>query len=185
MTSNSNEYNKYVDLPHYSYKLFEHLMANNEMIWKLLYYNTPDAWNQINLTSDQKGALIWAGEGKSNDFRCFLDDGQPDSETSEVCQLRIYPFGISPENPFVGTISFMIEVYCHNKINTLTNYTTRVDTIIQQILETFNGIEINTIGSIGKFSFDKRGLGAVRMETSGQIPFRGKWLLMSNKSATS
>lgn len=180
-----DSYNFYDDLPNYSYKIIDYLMDNNELIWKLLYYNSPDAWNQSNLTKAQKGGLVWAGEGDSSDFKVFMDDGSPDVEMDEKTILRIAPYGISPDNRTVGTITIYVEVYSHYKINTLSNYTTRVDVIIQQILQELNGISIDTLGAIGALHFDKLGTSATRMEMAGQLPFRGKWLLMSTKSAKS
>ena len=176
-------YNSYDDLPNYSYKIIDYLMDNNELIWKLLYYNSPDAWNQANLTKAQKGALIWAGAGDSAGFNVFMDDGQPDAEMGEKTILRIAPYAISPDNRTVGTITIYAETYSHYNVNTLSNYTTRVDVIIQQLLQELNGIEIDTIGSIGALHFDKLGTTATRVESGGQLPFRGKWILMSNKSA--
>lgn len=175
-----NPYNTYQNFPHYSHQCIKYLMDNNELIWKLLKYNTPTAWSGANLTAGEKAALIWNGDGSTDDYRVFIDDGAPDSETKEVSILRIFPFGLSPDNRTVGTVTMMMETYSHYKINTLSNYTTRTDTIIQQLLETFNGI---VIGGIGRLHFDKRGTGASRLEMAGQLPFRGKWLLFGNKSA--
>ena len=176
-------YGSYTDLPNYSYKIIDYLMDSNELIWKLLYYNSPDAWNQSDITKAQKGGLIWAGEGDSSDFNVFMDDGQPDAEMGEKTILRIAPYGISPDNRTVGTVTMYVEVYSHYKVNTMSNYKTRVDVIIQQLLEELNGIEIDTIGAIGAFHFDKLGTSSNRVELGGQLPFRGKWILMSNKSA--
>jgi len=175
-----NPYNIYSDFPLYSYNCITHLMDENELIWRLLKYNSADAWDKSDLTRSQKAALIWNGSGTTDDYRVFIDDGAPDSETKEVSLLRIYPFGLTPDNRTVGTVTIMMEAYSHHSINSLSNYTTRVDTIIQQLLETFNGA---VIGGIGRLHFDKRGTGASRLEQAGQLPFRGKWLLFGNKSA--
>ena len=175
-------YNKYEPLPRYSYKCIEHLMANNEEIWKLLKYPAPDAWTENDLSQTEKAALIWKGEGDASDYHVFMYEGLPDVETKEVCVLNIAPYGISPDNRTVGTVTLLMEVYSHYKINTLSNYTTRVDTIIQQLLETFNGEVIDGLG-IGRLHFNKMGTGATRMETGGQIPFRGKWFLIGSKTA--
>jgi hypothetical protein len=181
MTPNSlndrSAYNKYFDFPDYSFKCIEHLMDNNEEIWKLLKYTTPQAWEEPNLTSAEKRALIWKGHGISSDYRIFMDDGPPDVVTKETAQLRIYPFGISPDVRNIGTVTIMMETYSHYKINTLSNYRTRTDTIIQQLIETFNGL--NMFG-IGRMHLSKKGTSASRMESGGQLPFKGKWLLFGN-----
>jgi len=175
-----NPYNTYPDFPRYSYKCIKYLMENNELIWKLLKYNTADAWDKPDITASEKASLIWNGYGTADEYRVFIDDGSPDSETKEVTILRIYPFGLSPDNRTVGTVTLMMETYSHFSINSLSNYTTRVDKIIQQLLETFNGVVVD---GIGRLYFDKRGTGALRLEMAGQLPFRGKWLLFGNKSA--
>lgn len=177
-------YNKYEPFPKYAYECIKYLMNNNELIWRLLKYNTPTAWDdtdltQPDLTQEEKGALIWSGYGDSSDFRVFMDDGVPDVETKEITRLNIFPYGISPRDRTVGSVTLMMEVYSHFKINTLSNYETRVDRIIQQLLYTFNGVEIPNLG-ISKIFFDKRGLGANRLEVAGQLPFRGKWLLFGS-----
>lgn len=176
-------YNFYTDFPHYSYRCIQHLISENELIWKLLKYDSPDAWSQSDLTHPEKAELIWNGEGDSSDFRVFLDEGASDVQMGEVCILRISPYGIFPDNRTVDTITILMEVYSHYKINTLSNYQTRVDTIIQQLLEVFNGEVIESMGSIGRLHMNKLGTSSTRMESSGQIPFRGKWLLFANKSA--
>lgn len=184
-STDRDAYNLYTQLPNYSYRLIQHLLENNELIWKLLKHPNPDAWmdSVTNLTQAEKGALIWNGRGDASDFNVFMDDGIPDVETQEVTRLNILPYGISPRNRTVGDITLLMEVYSHYKINTLSNYTTRVDTILQQLLETFNGSVVEGLG-IGRIFFDKRGAGATRMELGGQIPFRGKWLLFASKTAT-
>lgn len=183
MSNDRTGYNFYTDFPHYSYKLIEHLMSENELIWKLLKYADSDAWSKGDLTQAEKAELIWAGNGATDDFRVFMDEGQPDVQKGEVCILRISPYGIFPDNRTVDTITILMEVYSHYKINTLSNYTTRVDTIIQQLLEVFNGEVIESMGSIGRLHMNKLGTSSTHMESSGQIPFRGKWLLFGNKSA--
>ena len=54
MTSNigSTAYAKYGIIPTLSYNAISYLINNNELIWKLLFYNTPEAWNETNLTND-------------------------------------------------------------------------------------------------------------------------------------
>lgn len=183
MTTDRTAYNKYTDFPNYSYKIIKHLMNNNELVWQLLKYTTPDASDLAPLSPSEKQALIWKGEGDTSDFGVFLDDGQPDVTTKEIARLNIMPYGISPDNRSVDTITILMEVYSHYKINTLSNYTTRVDTIIQQLLEVFNGEILENVGAIGRLHFDKAGTSATRVEVSGQLPFKGKWLLFANKSA--
>jgi len=171
-------YAQYEDFNTFSYKCIKYLMDNNEVIWKLLKYDTSDAWNRANLTKVEKSALVYNGSDDSTLFRVFMDMGQPDVHTREDTIIRIAPYSIFPENRTVGTLTMIFEVYCHYHINTLSNYTTRVDTIAMEFLKTFNGINI---GGIGKLFFNRMGSQAPKMELSGQIPHKGKFILMSNK----
>lgn len=181
MADFKSAYNKYVGFDEIAYNCVTYLMSNNELIWKLLKYNEPDAWRKTDLTQEEKGLLI--ANGKYEDethYRLFLDAGQPDSWTIETTILRIYPYDIYPQNHVVGTINVMMEVYSHWKINHLSNYKTRVDVITQQLIETFNGV--GGIVGIGNLFFDRAGSQNNRVYPSGQIPFKGKAILFGNKS---
>lgn len=178
MTENRIAYNKYPQFDEYSYRLISYMIDNNEMIWKLLKYTTPDAWNKSNLTTTEKASLIYKGSGVTSDFRIFLDEGAPDVETNEVCQLKIYPASLFPENRTVTSMGLVMETYSHYKINTLTNYRTRVDMIVRELLATFNGTNVHGIGNL---TLSKLALSGSRLESQGQIPYKGKWLLFGTK----
>lgn len=174
----SDAYAQYYDLDSFSYLCISHLLKNDEMVWKLLKYRTPDAWNLANLTTDEKRALIYDGSDDSSRFRVFLDSGSPDAIVAEECIIRISPHSLYPENRTVGTVNILFEVYANFHINTLSNYKTRMDMIMQRFIQVFNG---ENIGGIGRLNFDKMGSYGDRAEYVGQIPIRGRWLIMSNK----
>ncbi len=174
-------YNKYSRIDEFSYECIKHLMLNSEITWKLLKYPTRDAYREADLTQDQKAELIYSGQDDSSLYHVFMDGGSPDVVTREDCVLRIVPFAIYPENKVVGTLTMSFEVYSHYKINTLSNYKTRVDTITGEILKIFNG-EFLEIG-IGRLYFDRLASQSNRMSLSGQLPFKGKQIFMSNKVA--
>jgi hypothetical protein len=182
MTTNDGiqqEYNKYTEFPFLSYNCISYLMQNNEDIWKLLKYNTANALNEPNLTNAQKAALIYKGQEKETDFRVFFDGGQDDSWKIECGILRIYPYDIDPINWKIGNISLCLQVFCHYKVNHLVNYTTRVDTIIQNLIETLNGADIE---GIGRLHFNKKAARMSGVRDIGTIPFRGKVLMMGNNA---
>jgi len=176
MTDNTT-YANYEQLSNYSYDCIKYLMNENELIWKLLKYPTPDAWNETDLTFEEKSALIYGGQEDTTDFRVFLDPGQPDAWVHEDTILRIYPYGLVGSNRTYGRCTMIFEVFSHYKINHLSNYKTRVDTITQQLLEVFNGSDI---GGIGKLFFDALASRDDRLLVAGQVPFKGKSILMSN-----
>ena len=131
-------YNTYNTTRGFGYAILKYLMVNNEQIWKLLKYDTPDALSKPNLTMEEKRKLIWNGTG--------------DAETSQISQLRIYNSVFSPDNRSVGTIDIGIECLCHNKIVNLDNYESRPEVMIQQVIECLNGQDI---AGVGVLAFDK------------------------------
>ena len=176
-------YNKYEGLPLLGYKCIAHLLDVNETIFKLLYYNSPDALDQSNVSAVDKRALIFQGQEKMEDYKIFMDSGQSDAWTTESTVLCIYPFDINPLNRTVGVTTLAFEVYSHYKINHLNNYTTRIDTIIQQLIKEFNGW--GGLGEVGRLEFDNRMGGiAQKMNSKGVTPYKGKYILMGTKSGT-
>jgi hypothetical protein len=174
-------YNKYTDLPSFSYKCIKYLLNNNDMIWKLLYYTDKDAYKNDsthpNLTKTQKGNLIYDGSPDQTPYRVFLDVGQDDSWSSETCILRVSPSELIPTNYIYGYVSMAFQVLAHSKINTLSNYTTRVISITQQLIESLNG---ENIDGIGRIYFDNRASRACKMNISGQTPFKGAATIFCN-----
>ena len=176
---NSGSYNLFTGYDNYPYECVKLLMATDEMIWKLLKYNSADAWNKANLTYAEKASLIYAGQDNTTDFRVFMEQGQPDVNTLENCQIRISNYSIYPENRTISTVSIMVEVYSHFKTNHLSNYKTRNDMVMQRLLSTFNGSKIE---NLGKLYFDRLGSESNRQEGGGQLPYKGKWAVLSTKA---
>ena len=178
----STAYNKYQGLPLLAYTCISHLLDVNETIFKLLYYTDPDAWSKSNLSAAVKASLIFQGQERMEDFHIFMDSGQSDAWTTESTVLCIYPYDINPLNRTIGVTTLAFEVYSHYKINHLSNYTTRIDTIIQQLIYEFNGFNL---GEVGRLEFDNRMGGISQKVTStGTVPYKGKYILMGTKSAT-
>lgn len=171
-------------------RCLNYLVENNELIWKLLKYNTADAWKNEsdggypNLTKDEKSALIYKGDGQYNleDYSVFLDIGQDQSITFQKSFLRMTNYSLVPDNRTWGVATIIFEIYSHYEINQMSNQRTRVDMIMQQLIKTYNGKK-DVFKGVGKFYFNKSGTAPDRIEVSGQIPFRGKWMLMSQKVA--
>ncbi len=173
-----NAYNKYESLPNFSYKIIEHLIKKTEaeILWKLLYYNDVDAYKKENLTKEQKAALIYKGTGQESDFSVFLDFTMDDAITDQKSFLRIYPASIYPVTRTTGICGINFEVLVHGKINHLSNYTTRIDTIIQTLIEVLNGVDI---GGLGVLFFDGSTSSFDKVQLLGQKPYKGKILTMS------
>jgi len=173
-------YNKFRQFSTLSYNCIKLLMDDNELVWKLLKYSDPDAWNKPTLSQEEKGELIYAGQQDTSQFHVFMDGKQPDVLVKEVTLLRIMPTYAVGMNRTLGYIEVGMEVFSHYKINHMSNYKTRIDTITEELLATFNGKDV---GGLGLLSFDKMADQSSRLFEAGQIPFGGKKIIFSTYSA--
>ena len=172
------EYNKFTYFPDIPYKIVEYLISNDETIWKLLYYNTPDAYNKPNLTSVQKGALVYNGIMPETDARVFLNFGQDEAWTEQVAMLRVSVVDAVPTTYIWGHMKISFQVFSHYKIDQLSNYKSRIDMIIQRLIEIFNGADLGT--GIGRLYFNYQMSTASRVTITGNAPYKGKILVMCN-----
>ena len=172
-----DEYNKFLQYPELSYNCIAYLIDHEEMLFKLLKYATPDAWNQPNLTKQEKGSMVYDGSPNETDFKIFLDTGADNSWTLETCILRVSPLSVIPTNITYGYVTMGFEVYSHYKINHLSNYQTRIDLASQRIIETMNGAEV---GGLGRLYFDQRGSRATKSIVIGSIPYKGRATILCN-----
>jgi len=178
-----SQYNKFVDFPLFPYNCVSHLINSDsaELLWKLLYYDDNNAWKNDtahpNLTRSQKGAMIFAGQTEQNDYSVFLDYGMDTAWVKQGTQIRISSAVLVPTNHIVGNLMMSFEVYSHFAVNTLSNYTTRADTITQLFLSEFNGEEID---GIGRLYFDARASNKCNSVEFGEVPFKGKRTVMCN-----
>jgi len=173
-------YNDYESIKQLPYNIFTHLLNENEDIWKLLYYTTPDALSPLkpNLTKEQKTAMVWKGESDSANFRIFFQPFISNAFSSECAQLRIYPLTIHPTNSTNGLVDFAIEILTHGDINPLDNYSTRILTLLQEIIKTLNDAEISAVGNL---FFNKMGSSydMARLNLYNNISYIGYTLIMS------
>lgn len=176
----TDAYNSFSQFPKLSYNCIKFLMDENELIWKLLKYTDRDAWNESNLTQAEKAALIYSGQQDTSQFHVFMDGKQPDVLVKEVTLLRIMPHYAVGLNRTIGYIEVSMEVFSHYKINHMSNYQTRVDTITGELLGVFNGVDM---GGLGLMTFDKMADQSSRLFQAGQIPFGGKQIIFSTLTA--
>lgn len=178
MFDNKEDYAKYTVMPAASYTIIENLIKNPkaEIIWKLLKYNDADAYKKPNLTLEEKRALIYKGQSNQDEYNIFFDYMMDDAMTKETTLLRIYPAEVYPLTRVTGICTFNFEIFAHSKINHLDNYTTRVDTITQMLIELLNGTDI---GGLGVLFFDNDVSRYDKVQSIGQKPYKGKLLKMS------
>lgn len=174
----SKNYATYDLLPNISDNIVSNLMKNSEaeLIWKLLKYSTNDDWNSDDLTKAEKRALIYTGGTDASKCAIFYDSGMDDVINTEGIYLRVYPYWVTPTTPYHGIVDVAFEIICHYSINTLSNYTTRVDSIIAKILKCLNDTDI---GGIGRMYFNADAARNDKVQNFNQPPFKGKVLVMS------
>jgi len=181
----ASSYNDYSDFPLFAYRCVAHLIqdTNVELLWKLLTYNDKDAWREDSshpdLTTAQKGALVYDGSIDEINYRVFMDIGISDPWTVESSQIRISPVLLEPTNYIIGKIIMAVEIYSHFKVNTLSNYQTRTDTIAQLIISSLNGADVE---GIGKMYFDRKASRQCSSTVIGTIPFKGRRVLLANNA---
>jgi len=168
-------------IPLMSYSCIAYLLENNELIWKLLKDKTKDAWNISNLTTAQKRQLIYNGTGDMNNFNVFMDDYNDDAINTETTILRIFPISATPENHIITSVDIGMAVYTHTNLNHLSNYETRIERIIQQLQETFNGADIPKVGTL---VYSQERSRACRSTMIGRIPYKGKLIVFNTISTT-
>jgi len=173
-------YNDFRQFSKLSYNCISYMMHNNELIWKLLKYKESDAWNKPNLTQEEKASLVYAGQQDTSQYNVFMDGKQPDVLVEEVTLLRIMPHYAVGLNRTIGYIQVSMEVFSHYKINHMSNYQTRIDTIAEELLATFNGVDV---GGLGLMFFNKMADESSRLFQAGQIPFGGKQIIFTTYSA--
>ena len=177
MKAVKSAYATYGPMPNISYKIMEYLMTNPEaeIIWKLLKYTDVDAWKKPNLTREEKAKMIYNGSTPQDDCNVLLDFFMDEATNKEKSFLRIYPSNIYPTNRTIGICCVNMEVFIHSQINHLSNYTTRLDTIIQKLIEILNGADV---GGVGVLYFDYDITTYCRVVTTGEKPYKGKVLTM-------
>lgn len=178
MIEEVNPYANYSSMVDLSYNIIDYLInePKADIIWKLLKYEDSNAYTKPSLTNEEKRALIYKGQPNQSDYSIFFDYMMDDAEYKMKTILRIYPAEVYPLNRTNGICTINIEVYVHSQINHLANYKTRVDVIIQKILEILNG---KYVGGIGVLFFDNQASRYDKVQTIGQKPYKGKLLKMS------
>ena len=179
---NESSYNQYDGLQNFTLFIIQHLMLNNEDIWKLLKYDTQDALEKPNLTREEKAKLIYPGAsgGDMDDYRVFRTPYLDDLTTNQQAQLRVYLESITPDTRLYGTVDVNIEVICHVKMIELNDYQNRAESIVWQVIKTLNGADV---GGIGKLFFDRNGsfYDLIKMNRYNNRNFYGYTITMSTK----
>lgn len=174
-------YNNFTELPQVPYKLITYLAENNDRLFKLLKYNTPDALDMPDLTFDEKLDLLYVDEGSDADKRLFLKPLIGDEMTDADSQIRIYKTSVSPINAMNAVVSYRFDFITGNKISLVYDNgipCPRLDLLETEILNTFNGVDLFGTGEF-QFSRDLSTTDKQVFAMSNSKGFFGTYLVMS------
>ncbi|GIU69815.1 MAG: hypothetical protein KatS3mg002_1051 [Candidatus Woesearchaeota archaeon] len=174
-------YNTFKEFSNIPYSVVSYLLDNSEDVWRLLKYDTPDAWDKNkypNLSKIEKGKMIYDGVMKQEDARVFMTTGMSDGWVEMTTQLRISIVEMIPSNTVYGNISIGVEILPHFQVNQLSNYRQRDNMIAEEIIRVLNGAEITE--GLGRIYFDFSKNPRCKMTVIGSNPFIGKGLIFCN-----
>ena len=145
-------YNSMSRLPQIPYKILEYLALNDEILWKMLAYNSYDALSKPDLTFSEKMDLIWK-TGPQEDFGVFFTALVEDAIPESKCILKVYDYYIHANQLYTGTVVYAFDFLYGGKMS-LVDYNgvpvSRGDLFVNRVLEVLNGAEV---GGVGKLAF--------------------------------
>lgn len=145
-------YNSMSMLPNIPYNILTYLAKEEQILWKLLAYNSYDALSKPDLTFSEKMDLIWK-EGPQEPYSIFMtniiDDAIPESKTI----LKIYNYYIHAKDLYLAPTVYAFDILYGPKMS-LVEYNgipvSRADLFVNRILTLLNGVEV---GGVGKLVF--------------------------------
>lgn len=173
-------YNSYSSLPMVPYNMLKYLALNDEIIWKLLKYDDYDALSQPDLSFTEKMDLVWKS-GPQEDYNVFFTNLVEDAIPESKCIIKIYDFYIQPRELYTGIVIYCIEILYGGK-NSLVQYNgvpvSRGDLVINRVLETLNGANVNGVGKM-TFCDDMSRYDFARSVVGNSKTFTGMQLFIS------
>lgn len=144
-------YNSLGALPCIPYTIMKYLALNDEMIWKLLKYNSTNALSMPNLTFSEKMALIWTGDAKQEHYSVFFTNLVEDAITQSKTIMKLYKFYIDTESVYLSNVVYQIDILFGGNMS-MVNYegipVPRDDLMIHCLLKVLNGAYVGGIGML-------------------------------------
>lgn len=144
-------YNSLSRFPAIPYNIIKYLATQDEIIWKLLKYNSYDALSKPNLTLSEKMKLVWL-EGKQDKYSVFMTPLCEDAIAESRCIMKIYNYIDEPNSLYNTTITYAFD-FLYGGNMSLVEYdgapVSRADLFIHRILWVLNGADVGGIGKMG------------------------------------
>lgn len=145
-------YNSMSRLPHIPYNILTYLATEEQILWKLLKYDTYDALSQPDLTETEKLDLLWL-EGPQEEYNVFFTNIVDDAIAESKSILKIYDYYIHANQLYTSTVVYVFDFLYGSKM-AMVEYNgipvSRADLFVNRVLETLNGVEV---GGVGKLIF--------------------------------
>ena len=174
--------NKFLSLPYIPFKIIMALLENDNFC-KLIYYNTVDALERPNLTTEQKRDLIWDGQDNMDDYHIFMTNVQPNEETINRTILKIYRYNSDPIDRVHAVVSYAFDVLYGSKMplvrcNGIT--CNRGDVIEMEIMKTLNGEDVAGVGFL-QYDDDLTALCRSQVGIGNNYTFTGLSIIMATQ----
>ena len=173
-------YNSMSRLPQIPYKILEYLALNDEILQKMLAYNSYDALSKPDLTFSEKMDLIWK-TGPQEDFGVFFTALVEDAIPESKCILKVYDYYIHANQLYTGTVVYAFDFLYGGKMS-LVDYNgvpvSRGDLFVNRVLAVLNGAEVGGVGKLAFFD-DMSRYDLARVTLGNSKTFTGMQLFLS------
>ena len=173
-------YNSMSRLPQIPYKILEYLALNDEILWKMLAYNSYDALSKPDLTFSEKMDLIWK-TGPQEDFGVFFTALVEDAISESKCILKVYDYYIHANQLYTGTVVYAFDFLYGGKMSLVGYIGVPVsggDLFVNRVLEVFIGAEVGGVGKLAFFD-DMSRYDLARVTIGNSKTFTGMQLFLS------
>jgi hypothetical protein len=122
-------------------------LIENQNFLKLLQYPTNDALSKPDLTQEQINALFDSTSNHDTKRILFtpFNINVADAEKSEI---RIFIRNFTPDNIQLTNLSLCIQVICSNNVWLMDEGRMRPLVLIQEILKSLNGVDVEFVGNL-------------------------------------
>ena len=172
--------NSLSQLPYIPYNIVTHLAKEEQILWKLMKYNSYDALSKPDLTVGEKLDMLWR-DGKQEKYSLFLTNLIEDSIAESRCIMKLYQYYIHAKQRQYSTVVYAFDFLYGGQMS-LVEYNgvpvNRGDLFISRILTVLNGVYV---GGVGKLEFldDKSRYSLARSVIGNSKTFTGVTLYMA------
>lgn len=121
-------------------------LLENQNLLKCLYYNTPNALTQADLTDDIKYAMVDQLDKTYTKIHILPFPAEISDEAQS--EIRFFISTFSPENIRLSRVIYDFVIIVHESLWILNGGKVRALTIIQEILNCLNGKDVDGLGKL-------------------------------------